>query len=118
MDSRVMSASLASMLIGFAAAALAQTSPGSSGQPAAGASFTHGESKRCETLSGTAKEQCDKEEANNAAPASSPSPRDSASSGSSAGASVGPRFTHGESKRCESMTGAAKEQCDKQEATK
>ena len=27
-------------------------------------------------------------------------------------------FTHGESKRCESMTGSAKEQCDKQEATK
>ena len=27
-------------------------------------------------------------------------------------------FTHGESKRCESMTGAAKEQCDKQEGAK
>ena len=28
------------------------------------------------------------------------------------------RFTHGESKRCASMTGADKEQCDKEEATK
>jgi hypothetical protein len=27
-------------------------------------------------------------------------------------------FTHGESKRCESMTGADKDQCDKEEATK
>src|SRR3954468_14879771 len=27
-------------------------------------------------------------------------------------------FTHGESKRCESMTGAEKDQCDKEEATK
>jgi hypothetical protein len=42
---------------------------------------------------------------------------------SSTGASTAPAkgdqaFTHGESKRCASMTGAEKAQCDKEEATK
>jgi hypothetical protein len=44
---------------------------------------------------------------------------DSASMGSStAPAKSNDSFTHGESKRCESMTGADKDQCDKEEATK
>jgi hypothetical protein len=44
---------------------------------------------------------------------------DSASMGSStAPAKSGDTFTHGESKRCESMTGADKDLCDKEEATK
>jgi hypothetical protein len=44
---------------------------------------------------------------------------DSASSGSStATAKSDGAFTHGESKRCASLTGADKDQCDKEEATK
>ena len=43
---------------------------------------------------------------------------DSASMGSSAAPASDKSFTHGESKRCESMTGADKDQCDKEEATK
>jgi hypothetical protein len=40
------------------------SSTGSSAAPAkSGDSFTHGESKRCASLSGADKEQCDKEEA-------------------------------------------------------
>jgi hypothetical protein len=45
-------------------------------------------------------------------------PKESASSGASAPATNDGSFTHGESKRCESMSGAAKEQCDKEEGTK
>jgi hypothetical protein len=59
-------------------------------------------------------------------PASSPSlstteekKDDSSSAGaSSAPASGGGSFTHGESARCASMTGADKDQCDREEATK
>jgi hypothetical protein len=44
---------------------------------------------------------------------------DSASAGSSATpAKSGDSFTHGESKRCASLGGADKEQCDREEATK
>jgi len=44
---------------------------------------------------------------------------DSASSGASSAPAKGDQaFTHGESKRCATMTGADKEQCDKEEATK
>ena len=44
---------------------------------------------------------------------------ESASTGAStAPAKAGPTFTHGESKRCATMTGADKDQCDKEEATK
>ena len=43
----------------------------------------------------------------------------SASTGASTAPAKGdPSFTHGESKRCATMTGADKEQCDKEEATK
>jgi hypothetical protein len=86
-------------------------------QSEAGTSFTHGESKRCESMSGTAKDLCDKEEATKTdgteAESESAAPPASAAAGGS-----GAHFTHGESKHCETMTGAAKEQCDKQEATK
>jgi len=44
----------------------------------------------------------------------SPSPR-AAPAGTSAS---GGTFTQGESKRCESLSGAAKERCDKEEGTK
>jgi hypothetical protein len=44
---------------------------------------------------------------------------DAASMGSTtAPAKSGDTFTHGESKRCESLSGADKDQCDKEEATK
>jgi hypothetical protein len=43
---------------------------------------------------------------------------DSASMGSSTAPASDKPFTHGESKRCESLTGADKDQCDKEEATK
>ena len=43
---------------------------------------------------------------------------DSASRGSSTAPASDKPFTHGESRRCESLTGADKEQCDKEEATK
>jgi hypothetical protein len=44
---------------------------------------------------------------------------DASSMGSStAPAKSGDTFTHGESKRCESLTGTDKDQCDKEEATK
>src|SRR5258706_16410824 len=43
---------------------------------------------------------------------------DSASMGASRAPASGDKsFTHGESKRCESLTGADKDQCDKEEAT-
>jgi hypothetical protein len=83
-------------------------------------SFTHGESKRCESLSGSAKAQCDKEEATKSEgpqAGSADAQRAGRDSSAAAGGSAG-HFTHGESKRCETMTGAAKERCDKQEATK
>jgi len=52
----IMSAVL--LALGFSAQAFAQSS-----QPPRDPSFTHGESKRCESLSGEAKERCDREEA-------------------------------------------------------
>jgi len=41
-----------------------------------------------------------------------------AGAGSSAERAKSATFTHGESKRCEKLTGAEKDLCDKQEATK
>ena len=83
-------------------------------------SFTHGESKRCESMSGSAKEACDREEATKTdgseAEGANAAPPPAGSSAAAGGSDA--HFTHGESKRCETMTGAAKEQCDKQEATK
>jgi hypothetical protein len=56
------------------------------------------------------------------APSQSPAERknaDSASMGSSVTTTKSDKsFTHGESKRCESLSGADKDQCDKEEATK
>lgn len=43
---------------------------------------------------------------------------DAASMGSSTAPASDKTFTHGESKRCESLAGADKELCDKEEATK
>jgi len=89
-------------------------------QPSKPESFTNGESKRCESMTGAAKEQCNREEATKAEgpqAESADAPRNPAGS-SAAGGGTGAHFTHGESKRCETMTGAAKEQCDRQEATK
>jgi hypothetical protein len=117
---RIMKATLtaavaACLLAGASAPGFAQSKPDGTEQ-----TFTHGESKRCQTMTGAAKEQCDKEEATK-----TPGPQGgpgAAAGGDSAGGSAQSgrdgRFTHGESKRCETMTGAAKEQCDKQEATK
>jgi hypothetical protein len=58
------------------------------------------------------------------APASAPTPSGSPEKGSSSGGASADQnrrsntFTHGESKRCESLSGAQKDQCDKEEATK
>jgi hypothetical protein len=43
---------------------------------------------------------------------------ESAGSGSTSATKADKSFTHGESARCESLTGADKDQCDKEEATK
>ena len=51
-------ASALAVLLGLSMQTFAQSS-----QPARDPSFTHGESKRCERLSGEAKQQCDREEA-------------------------------------------------------
>jgi|SRR6185369_8723726 hypothetical protein len=107
--------------LGFAAQAVGQ----SNSDRAAGKTFTHGESKRCETMTGAAKAQCDQEEATKAqgpaAQESQPATGEDerASNGSSAAAGRTEKtFTHGESKRCESLSGADKDVCDKEEATK
>jgi len=100
---RLSAAVIASMFLGFAAQSFAQSNDGKT--------FTHGESKRCEGMSGAAKDQCDREEATKTEGSAA---NESATGSSSAGSS----FTHGESKRCEGMSGAAKDQCDKEEATK
>jgi hypothetical protein len=105
---------LAALLIALPASIFAQSDEhrGSSVKADGGRqSFTHGESKRCQSLTGPAKDQCDKEEANKGqAPA--------AESASAPAAAGGERFTHGESKRCEGLGAAAKDQCDREEATK
>lgn len=102
----IIAAGAASLLLGFGTCGYAQQQDR--------ATFTHGESKRCESLTGAAKDQCDKEEATKtqgqAAQDLSSKPAASASGGTS--------FTHGESARCESLSGAEKERCDNEEATK
>ncbi|HWJ01474.1 MAG TPA: hypothetical protein VNU96_20865 [Burkholderiales bacterium] len=123
MNIRLIAAAIASGFIGLSAQSLAQSNAdrgaGGLAQPDKGSTFTHGESKRCESMSGADKDQCDREEATktegDASQASQPAASERSSAGSSTG---GGSFTHGESKRCESLTGADKEQCDKEEATK
>ena len=114
MDLRLIAATLASMFVGFATHGFAQSNPDRAGaaaaQPDSGKTFTHGESKRCESMSGAAKDQCDREEATKT--------QGSQAQDSQPAAAGGNTFTHGESKHCESMSGAAKDQCDKEEATK
>jgi hypothetical protein len=61
--------------------------------------------------------------ADSAAQPSQPAAEEKKESSASTGSSAAPEkpgetFTRGESKRCESMTGADKGQCDKEEATK
>lgn len=69
------------LLLGFSAHAIAQTS-----QAPRDPSFTHGESKRCESLSGEAKERCDREEATKT---QEPAPADDAKGSTEAPASAG-----------------------------
>ena len=113
MNVRLIAAAVASIFVGLAAQSLAQSNKRDT--------FTHGESKRCESMTGTDKARCDEQEATksegDAGQASQPAATDDrrSSAGSSA---AGKTFTHGESKRCEGMTGADKDQCDKEEATK
>jgi len=117
MKARLIRTTLIGVAISASGIVLAQPNADRSSKPE---SFTHGESKRCESMTGTAKEECDREEATkNEGPAveSSGAPRDPAGSSAAAGG-TGAHFTHGESKRCETMIGTAKEQCDRQEATK
>jgi hypothetical protein len=113
MNFRLHAAAIVSICLGLATQSFAQSDSGKT--------FTHGESKRCESMSGAAKDQCDKEEATKTqGPAAQDSqPAGAESERSSTGSSAaGNTFTHGESKRCESMSGAAKDQCDKEEGTK
>ena len=63
MKHQITLASALALLLGFNVQAIAQSAQ----RP--DPSFTHGESKRCESLSGEAKEQCDREEANKGQPA-------------------------------------------------
>jgi hypothetical protein len=108
MKLRLIAAAIASSFLGFATPSMAQT-------------FTHGESKRCESMSGADKAQCDREEATKTQgpAAQAPQPAATGNERSSTGsAAAGSTFTHGESKRCESLSGAAKDLCDKEEATK
>ena len=108
---QIIVAGLVPLLLGPGTHALAQSQSGNT--------FTHGESKRCESLSGTAKDQCDREEATKTqGPAAQDARTETSSSASSATSGGTQTFTHGESKRCESLTGAEKDQCDKEEATK
>ena len=55
MKFRFIAAAVASVFLGCATQGFAQSEQGKT--------FTHGESKRCESLSGADKDQCDKEEA-------------------------------------------------------
>lgn len=101
MKLQLVSAAIASLSLGFAAPSSAQST------------FTHGESKRCESLNGEAKAQCDREEATKT---QGPAAQESQPAAAAGGG--GKTFTHGESKRCEAMSGADKDLCDKEEATK
>jgi hypothetical protein len=56
MKFNLIAAAIASIFLGFAPQSIAQSN-------ADHATFTHGESKRCESMSGADKDQCDKEEA-------------------------------------------------------
>ena len=122
MKSDFIASTLTAAALGLTGVVFAQSSVDqpSQVQSKPGTSFTHGESKRCASLSGSAKELCDREEATKTDGSSAESTNAAqppAGSPAAAGGS-GAHFTHGESKRCETMTGTAKEQCDKQEATK
>ena len=126
MKFRLIAAAIASIFVGLGAQSFAQSNAdrgaGGVAQPDKGSTFTHGESKRCESMSGADKDQCDREEATktqggDAAQASRPAATDQQRN-SPGSAAAGGTFTHGESKRCESLSGADKEQCDKEEATK
>ena len=113
MKCQTLAAAIASVFVGLSSQVLAQSKDSGS--------FTQGESKRCESMTGPSKDQCDKEEGSKTQgpAAQNPiKPQDSATSGSSATAKSDGSFTHGESKRCETMTGAAKDQCDKEEGAK
>jgi len=120
MKLRLVAAAVTSVLLGFATQSFGQSTEGRAGgtvtRPGDPGTFTHGESKRCESLSGAAKDQCDKEEATKT---QGPAAEDSGRQGNSGAASGGTQsFTHGESKRCENLSAADKDQCDKEEATK
>jgi hypothetical protein len=65
MNFRLIAAAIASIFLGFATQSFAQSNAdratGSGTQTDDAKAFTHGESKRCESLSGAAKDQCDKD---------------------------------------------------------
>jgi hypothetical protein len=114
MKPNVLALAIAGVLFGLSAPVLAQSN--------SDRSFTHGESKRCESMTGSAKEECDKQEGtktDGAASGTAASGSERGATGSAAAADGRDgHFTHGESKHCEQLTGAAKEECDKKEATK
>src|SRR5947208_773844 len=92
----------ASALLALSNFAFAQSSA-DQGKPSD--TFTHGESKRCAAMTGADKDQCDKEEATKTQGSAAQEASKLQESGSaSTGSSTADTFTHGESKRCASMT--------------
>jgi len=65
MKAQIVSVATASFILAFSAQAFAQsnTTDDSARQADRSGTFTHGESKRCEALSGAEREQCDRDEA-------------------------------------------------------
>jgi hypothetical protein len=97
MKLQILGAALASTLIGLSTHALAQSN---TEQPA------DASAQRSQPATGDTK------------PEASSSAGSSSTGASTSSAKSDGSFTHGESKRCESLTGADKDQCDKEEATK
>ena len=124
MNPKLIASALAGTALSLSVAVFAQSNADRGGeavqQAGSSPSFTHGESKRCEGMTGSAKEQCDKEEATKTEgrDATSAAGEGRSTSSSAAAGESDRQFTHGESKHCETLTGAAKEECDKKEATK
>jgi hypothetical protein len=100
MKGRILGAALASALLALSAQALAQTATDRPTDPA-----TQPSSDAATQPSSPSSATEEKKD-------------DSASMGSSTAPASDKPFTHGESKRCESLTGADKDQCDREEATK
>ena len=101
MKAKQLSALVGATLLAWAAGSLGQ------------ASYDHGESKRCNTMTGAQKEQCVRDEANKT---QGTPPAQSSAGATREAATPGERY--GRSPHCDTMTGKAKEQCLEAEARK